>query len=61
MEVARLVLRQDAGSEETTPTCGGSNAYDGRMSIRISAIFVIFVGSTWGKSLLSTVQLVLCP
>ncbi|KAF1365962.1 low-affinity zinc ion transporter-like protein [Lizonia empirigonia] len=49
MEVARLVLRQDAGSEaDTTPACEGSNAYDGRMGVRISAIFVILVGSTWG-------------
>lgn len=52
MELARLVLRQDAGSEtEATPTCEGSNEYDGRMGVRISSIFVILVGSTWGKSL----------
>lgn len=52
MEVARLVLRQDPGSEaDTTPACEGSNAYDGRMGVRISAIFVILVGSTWGKLL----------
>ena len=51
MEVARLVLRQDAGSEaETIPTCEGSNGYDGRMGVRISSIFVILVGSLWGKS-----------
>ncbi|KAF9699063.1 hypothetical protein EKO04_003125 [Ascochyta lentis] len=49
MEVARLVLRQDPGSEaDTTPTCEGSNEYDGRMGVRISAVFVILVGSTWG-------------
>lgn len=51
MEVARLVLRQDPGSEaNTTPVCTGSNDYDGRMGVRISSIFVIFVGSLWGKS-----------
>lgn len=51
MEVARLVLRQDAGSEaEAKPTCDGSNGYDGRMGVRISSIFVILVGSLWGKS-----------
>jgi hypothetical protein len=54
MEVARLVLRQDSGTPETLPdeevTCGGENGYDGRMGIRISAIFVILIGSTFGKS-----------
>ncbi|KAF2632779.1 low-affinity zinc ion transporter-like protein [Macroventuria anomochaeta] len=49
MEVARLVLRQDPGSEsDTTPTCASSNDYDGRMGVRISSIFVILVGSVWG-------------
>lgn len=49
MEVARLVLRQDADSEaEITPACGTSNDYDGRMGLRISSIFVILVGSLWG-------------
>jgi hypothetical protein len=53
MEVARLVLRQDSGPE-TLPsdgvTCKGDNSYDGRMGVRISAIFVILIGSTFGKS-----------
>lgn len=50
IEVARLVLRQDAGSEaEAKPSCNGSNDYDGRMGVRISSIFVILVGSLWGK------------
>jgi zinc transporter 1/2/3 len=54
MEVARLVLRQDAAAEsESTPVCAGSNDYDGRMGVRISSIFVIFVGSLWGKSISS--------
>jgi zinc transporter 1/2/3 len=52
MEVARLILRQEPTLPETTPdeaiTCSGSNDYDGRMGIRISAIFVILVGSTFG-------------
>ena len=52
MEVARLVLRQEAESE-ATPVCAGSNDYDGRMGVRISSIFVIFVGSLWGKSISS--------
>jgi zinc transporter 1/2/3 len=51
MELARLVLRQDPGSEaETMPACESSNEYDGRMGVRISSIFVILVGSTWGRS-----------
>jgi zinc transporter 1/2/3 len=50
MEVARLVLRQEGDSEpEELVTCSGSNDYDGRMGVRISAIFVILVGSLWGK------------
>lgn len=49
LEVARLVLRQDTGSE-ATPTCEVSNSYDGRMGVRISSIFVILVTSLWGKS-----------
>jgi zinc transporter 1/2/3 len=52
MEVARLILRQESTLPETTPdesiTCSGSNDYDGRMGIRISAIFVILAGSTFG-------------
>jgi len=60
MEVARLVLRQDPGSEsDTVPTCSGANDYDGRMGVRISSIFVILVGSTWGKSLSFAVHHVL--
>jgi zinc transporter 1/2/3 len=52
MNVARLVLRQDGGADaapEEPITCSGLNDYDGRMGVRISAIFVIFVGSLWGK------------
>jgi zinc transporter 1/2/3 len=59
MEVARLVLRQsDASGAETQPeapiTCSQQNEYDGRMGVRISAIFVILVGSLFGKSSLPT-------
>jgi zinc transporter 1/2/3 len=53
MEVARLVLRQDSGAESSPDeevTCKGNNKYDGRMGIRISAIFVILIGSAFGKS-----------
>ena len=53
--MASLALRQVADAvadpppaEEDTPACSTSNDYDGRLGIRISAIFVIFVGSFFG-------------
>jgi zinc transporter 1/2/3 len=58
MELARLVLRQDLPGAETSPdeevTCEGTNGYDGRMGVRISAIFVILVGSLFGKLAFAT-------
>ena len=33
-----------------TPACSVGNGYDGRMGVRISAIFVILVGSLFGMS-----------
>ncbi|OAL06043.1 low-affinity zinc ion transporter-like protein [Phaeosphaeriaceae sp. SRC1lsM3a] len=52
MEVARLVLRQDASEPEAQSAdesqCSGLNEYDGRMGVRISAIFVILIGSLFG-------------
>lgn len=56
MEVARLVLRQDDGSaaeEAPAPACETQNSYDGRMGVRISAIFVIMAGSLFGKQYLA--------
>ncbi|KAF2110017.1 Zinc/iron permease [Lophiotrema nucula] len=50
-ELVRLVLRQAGESAEEEPSpghCVGSNAYDGRMGVRISAIFVILIGSMLG-------------
>ena len=52
MELARLVVRQAeeaAGEEAAPPSCGSSNEYNGHMGLRISAIFVILVGSTLGE------------
>jgi hypothetical protein len=55
--LATLVLRQEQPSEPVGTAaatgaaetgCEANNNYDGRMGIRISAIFVIFVGSTMG-------------
>ena len=40
----------DDGSFTVTVTCGGANEYDGRLGVRISAIFVILVGSMAGMS-----------
>lgn len=45
MNVARLVLRE----ETELVQCSTTNDYDGRMGLRISSIFVILVGSTFGK------------
>lgn len=35
-------------SDATPPTCATENEFDGRLGLRISAIFVIFVGSFLG-------------
>lgn len=49
VELARLVLRQETESEtESPPQCSSENEYDGRMGLRISAIFVILFGSLLG-------------
>jgi hypothetical protein len=62
MELARLVLRQagEAGEEEPpAPTCDSGNAFDGRIGIRVSSIFVILVGSTLGKGITSLYSITL--
>ncbi|KAI5845053.1 Zinc/iron permease [Morchella snyderi] len=55
VEFVNLFLRQVTETdpaieeaEEVAPECGGANAYDGRMGLRISAVFVILTGSTFG-------------
>ena len=55
-QLAYLVVRQDGGNssdqtgaqEDTTDTCSTGNEYDGRIGVRISAIFVILIGSMLG-------------
>lgn len=54
--VADLVARQAlqsvaaaATSAAAASACSRDNDYDGRMGLRISAIFVILIGSTFGK------------
>ena len=49
-EVAKLVIRQDDGSTTQPDGCATQNDYDGRMGVRISAIFVILVGSLFGAT-----------
>jgi len=61
-EVVHLVLRQsaDGGAPDTTttnsepaapetPQCDSGNKFDGKIGLRISAIFVILIGSLLGK------------
>lgn len=51
IDLARFLVRQaDESGEEEPPSgqCSTTNDYDGRMGLRISAIFVILVGSTLG-------------
>ncbi|KAI9752009.1 MAG: hypothetical protein M4579_005805, partial [Chaenotheca gracillima] len=43
-----LVVRDDASGDDATPACDGGDDYDGRLGLRISAVFVILVGSTLG-------------
>lgn len=52
--VARQATEADEGPTTEVPVagteghCDGGNEYDGRLGVRISAIFVILVGSLWG-------------
>ncbi|KIX00426.1 uncharacterized protein Z518_10565 [Rhinocladiella mackenziei CBS 650.93] len=45
---AQLVARQD--DSEATPTCDTGNEYDGRMGLRIAALFIIWVTSSIGAA-----------
>lgn len=52
-EFVDLVVRQaTAGdtTDEARPVCGGSNEYDGRMGLRIAAVFVVLIGASFGMS-----------
>ncbi|KAL7270132.1 low-affinity Zn(2+) transporter zrt2 [Rhizina undulata] len=47
LEAAGEMLRRQATTEDT-PACDTGNEYNGRMGVRISAVFVIFVTSAFG-------------
>lgn len=55
VEFANLALRQSAEGPaeiavaDAPPSCGGGNAYNGQMGLRISSVFIILIGSTFGK------------
>jgi zinc transporter 1/2/3 len=44
----RLTLRQ-SGQQTIQPTCDTGNNYDGRIGLRVAAIFIIWLGSTVGS------------
>ena len=46
MNPLHVLLRR--AEDDSVPTCETGNEYDGRMGLRISSIFVILVGSTFG-------------
>ena len=52
--IARGTLQSAAAASSTAatstakPTCNPDNDYDGRISLRVSAIFVILLGSMFG-------------
>ena len=56
--IANVVVRQAAGTAAASlaaaatakPACASDNGYDGRIGLRVSSIFVILVGSTFGES-----------
>lgn len=43
-----VLVPRDAGADSAPPPCDTGNEYDGRLGLRISAIFVILVGSLFG-------------
>ncbi|KAL9030769.1 MAG: hypothetical protein Q9196_001147 [Gyalolechia fulgens] len=57
-ELTRVVARQvapsaiisSAAAEPPAASCDGGNEYDGRIGVRVSAIFVILVGSLFGAT-----------
>ena len=48
--IAAATTAAAAEEDEAPPACVADNDYNGRLGVRISAIFVILVGSTIGLS-----------
>ena len=54
-DISQLVIRQSTSTtaatvpKSTAIACDAGNTYDGRIGLRVSAIFVILVGSLFGK------------
>ena len=57
-DIPSLVIRQALGTvgasvaATTSAGCDAGNDYDGRIGVRVSAIFVILIGSMFGGSYL---------
>ena len=47
--LATAAATSSAAAETTAAGCDSGNDYDGRIGLRISAIFVILIGSCFGK------------
>lgn len=63
-QLTYLVVREaasnstsDSSGDDTTGQCSAGNDYDGKLGVRISAIFVILVGSFLGEHLYSPLLL----
>ncbi len=62
--ITQLVVRQATSTTtpataattapSTTVTCDASNGYDGRIGLRVSAVFVILIGSLFGREIASS-------
>lgn len=48
-EVAAATSAATAAAVTSKPVCSGDNNFDGRIGLRVSAIFVILVGSLFGE------------
>lgn len=49
-QTAAATIKASAAAAVTSkPACASDNDYDGRIAVRISAIFVILMGSVFGE------------
>ena len=47
---AATITAEAAAAATSQPACASENDYDGRIALRVSAIFVILVGSLFGNA-----------